>query len=168
MKAIVAVDKKWSIGKDGKLLIRLPGDMKFFREQTTGNTIIMGRKTLESMPNGRPLPNRETWLLTRNESYEAPCQIFHSLQYLLDEVRTKEAEYAESDFTVYVCGGADVYRQLLPFCDEALVTKIDAVFPADKRFPDLDLDPDWEIAEESEPLEDNGVRYRFCTSRRIL
>ncbi len=168
MKAIVAVDRKWAIGKDGNLLVRLPGDMKNFRRITTGNVIIMGRKTLESMPGGKPLPNRETWILTRNESYEAPCQIFHDVRNLLDTVRTEEAEYGDDGFAVYVCGGAEVYRQLLPYCDEALVTKIEAVFPADRHFPDLDMNPDWELAAESEPMEDGGIRYRFCTYRRVL
>ena len=168
MKAIVAVDQKWGIGKDGKLLVRLPGDMKNFRSLTTGNVVVMGRKTLESMPGGLPLPNRETWVLTRNESYEAPCQVFHTLQALLDVARTDEDEYGEGGFTVYVCGGANVYRQLLPYCDEAIVTKIDAVFPADSFFPDLDMNPSWELVNESEPLEDNGIRYRFCTYRQVL
>ena len=166
MKAIVAADKNWGIGKDGELLVHLRGDMKFFREHTTGNVCIMGRKTLESMPGGKPLPNRETWLLTRNDAYEAPCQVFHTLQGLLDVARTEEDEYGGEGFTVYVCGGADIYAQLLPYCDEALVTKIDAEFPADRYFPNLDLNPDWELKYESELQEDNDIRYKFCTYRR--
>ena len=168
MKAIVAVDKNWAIGKDGKLLARLSGDMKNFRRLTTGNVVIMGRKTLESLPGGKPLPNRETWILTHNPEYEAPCQIFHDLENLIDTVRTNEAEYSDFGYGVYVCGGANVYRQLLPYCDEALVTKIDAEFPADRYFPDLDLDPAWELVWEGEPMVDDGIAYRFCTYRRSV
>jgi dihydrofolate reductase len=168
MKAIVAVDQKWAIGKDGGLLVRLPGDMKNFRRLTTGNVVIMGRKTLESMPGGKPLPDRETWVLTRNEAYEAPCRVFRDIRSLLDEVRTLEDEYGGEGYAVYVCGGANVYAQLLPYCDEALVTKIGATFPADSWFPDLDMNPDWELVNESEPLEDGGIRYRFCTYRKTV
>jgi len=168
MKAIVAVDKNWAIGKDGNLLVRLSGDMKNFRRLTTGNVVIMGRKTLESMPGGKPLPNRETWILTHNEAYTAPCQIFHNLEHLIDTVRTNEAAYSDFGYSVYVCGGANVYRQLLPYCDEALVTKIDAEYPADRYFPDLDLDPSWTLVWEGEPMVDDGISYRFCTYKRTI
>ena len=140
--------------------------MKNFRSLTTGNVVVMGRKTLESMPGGLPLPNRETWVLTRNEDYEAPCQIFHTLQALLDVVRTDEAEYGEGGFTVYVCGGANVYRQLLPYCDEAYITKIDYDYQADAYFPCLDDDDEWECVSVSEEETYWDLEYRFCIYRR--
>lgn len=167
MKAIAAVDQNWGIGREGDLLVRLSGDMKRFRSLTTGNVCIMGRKTLESMPGGKPLPNRETWVLTRNESYEAPCRVFHTVEEIVKAARAEEAHRADG-LTVYLCGGAEIYTELLPYCEEALLTKIGAAFPADRHFPNLDETYGWEITETSEETEENGIPYRFYTYRNVL
>lgn len=160
MKAIVAVDKNWAIGKDNQLLAHLPGDLAYFKEKTLGKTIVMGRQTLESFPGGKPLPGRKNIVLTSNDCYEAQCQICCSL----DELFT--ALDGEDLGEVFIVGGEQVYRSFLPFCNEVLVTRIEAEFMADRFFPNLDEDEDWELAEESEEIEEQGLTYRFCIYRR--
>ena len=119
MNLIVAVDENWAIGKDNKLLVSIPSDMKFFRETTTGKVVVMGRKTLESFPNGLPLKNRTNIVLTRNRDYQVKDAIVvHSVPELL----VKLDKYSSED--VYVIGGDSVYQELLPYCDVAHVTKI--------------------------------------------
>ncbi len=186
MKAIVAVDKNWAIGKDGDLLFKLPGDMKYFRETTKGKVIVLGRKTLESFPGGKPLPGRVNVVLTRNKDYapEGIC-VCHSLK----ECEGAECEQAECGqpcivlcpspeeleerigadalADAYVCGGGEIYRKLIHLCDEALVTKIEADLEADTFFPNLDEDPSFKCVQESEPLEDGGITYRFTTYEQI-
>lgn len=181
MKAIVAVDKNWAIGKDGDLLFKLPGDMKFFRETTKGKVIVLGRKTLESFPGGKPLPGRVNVVLTRNQDY-APDGI--CVCHSLEECKQAECEEpcivlcpspeeleerigADALADAYVCGGGEIYKKLIPLCDEALVTKIDADLEADTYFPNLDADPHFECIWESEPKEDDGVTYRFTTYKQV-
>jgi dihydrofolate reductase len=160
MKEIVAVDKNWGIGKDGDLLIHLPGDMKFFREKTMGKVVVMGRSTLESLPNGKPLPGRKNIVLSRNPDFEAECPACRSEEQLLREL----AEMPEEE--VFVIGGAQIYRTLLPYCDTVYVTRIDSAFPADTHFTDLDQCDDWELVRESEPCAEKGVTYRFTEYKR--
>ncbi len=146
MKAIVATEKNWGIGKDNDLLIHLPEDLKFFREQTLGKTIIMGRKTLESLPSGKPLPKRTTILLTGNREYKCEAEIPESARLIvvhsIDEIKEKleEMKIAEglSDEDIIVAGGASVYEQFLPLCDEFIVTRIHLNLDADRFFPDMD------------------------------
>ena len=145
MNLIVAVDENWAIGKDNKLLVSIPSDMKFFRETTTGKVVVMGRKTLESFPNGLPLKNRTNIVLTRNRDYQVKDAIVvHSVPELL----VKLDKYSSED--VYVIGGDSVYQELLPYCDVAHVTKINHVYAADYWFPNLDETGEWEITGESE------------------
>lgn len=145
MNLIVAVDENWAIGKDNKLLVSIPSDMKFFRETTTGKVVVMGRKTLESFPNGLPLKNRTNIVLTRNRDYQVKDAIVvHSVPELL----VKLDKYSSED--VYVIGGDSVYQELLPYCDVAHVTKINHVYAADSWFPNLDETGEWEITGESE------------------
>ena len=140
MNLIVAVDENWAIGKDNKLLVSIPSDMKFFRETTTGKVVVMGRKTLESFPNGLPLKNRTNIVLTRNRDYQVKDAIVvHSVPELL----VKLDKYSSED--VYVIGGDSVYQELLPYCDVAHVTKINHVYAADSWFPNLDETGEWEI-----------------------
>ena len=163
MKAIVAVDNKWGIGKDGGLLVHLSGDLKYFKENTIGGTIVIGRKTLESFPGARPLPGRTNIVLTRNGSYEAEgCVVCHSAE----EVGEACERLGIDTDRVFVCGGGSVYRQMLPMCDEVLVTRIDGEFDADTFFPDLDADPDFEVTWSGEATEENGVIYRFTRYTR--
>lgn len=162
MKAIVAVDKNWGIGKDGRLLVHLPGDLNYFKEKTTDQTVIMGRKTLESLPGGKPLPNRETVILTQNWDYRAEdCVVLHSLNDLFVGMQFCLTDEA------YVCGGAAVYEQLMPYCSSFLVTKIDTEYPADKHFHNLDDDDAFELVWESDEQEENGVKYRWCEYKHV-
>ena len=157
MNVIVAVDQNWAIGKDGDQLVYLKEDLKRFKALTTGHPVILGRKTLATFPGGRPLKNRRNLILSRTMG-EAPqgAEVFS----------TAEALLAAAPEDSFVIGGASVYRQLLPWCDTAYVTKIDRSFPADCYFPDLDQDPAWERTEESAPLEQDGIIYRYLTYRR--
>ncbi|MBQ3772896.1 MAG: dihydrofolate reductase, partial [Pseudobutyrivibrio sp.] len=112
MNLIVAVDKNWAIGKDNKLLVSIPDDMKFFRETTTGKVVVMGRKTLESFPNSKPLPNRVNIVLTRDAKYEAKgAVVVHSKEELNEELK----KYNSDD--IYVIGGESIYRLMLDECD---------------------------------------------------
>lgn len=176
MKAIVAVDKNWAIGKDNKLLTHLPGDLKYFREQTLGKVLIMGRKTLESLPGGKPLPDRTTIVLTTNGTYvpaeaeNAQCFVANNFDELM--VKVLELEFLSGidvEDDVMVAGGASVYEMLLPYCSEVLVTRIDAEFPADTYFPNLDRYVEsgrMHLAWESSEQEENGIRYRFTRYER--
>ena len=157
MNVIVAVDQNWAIGKDGDQLVYLSEDLKRFKSLTTGHPVILGRKTLATFPGGRPLKGRRNLILSRNTDF-APegAEVF-------SDVETLRAAAPEDAFVI---GGASVYRQLLPWCDTAYVTKIDRAFPADCHFPDLEQDPAWERTEESAPLEQDGIIYRYVTYRR--
>ena len=159
MNVIVAVDQNWAIGKDGDQLVYLSEDLKRFKSLTTGHPVILGRKTLATFPGGRPLKGRRNLILSRNTDF-APegAEVF-------SDVETLRAAAPEDAFVI---GGASVYRQLLPWCDTAYVTKIDRAFPADCYFPDLDQDPAWERTEESAPLEQDGIIYRYVTYRRKI
>ena len=156
MNLIAAVDENWAIGKDNKLLVSIPSDMKFFRETTTGKVVVMGRKTLESFPNGLPLKNRTNIVLTRNRDYQVKDAIVvHSVPELL----VKLDKYSSED--VYVIGGDSVYQELLPYCDVAHVTKINHVYAADSWFPNLDETGEWEITGESEEQTYFDLEYTF-------
>lgn len=156
MDLIVAVDEKWGIGKDGDLLQRISADMKYFRTKTTGNVLVMGRKTLESFPNKKPLPNRVNIVLTTNKNYEAEGVVFcHDMADLPEVLKPYE------DKQIFVAGGGTIYEQLLPQCEKAYVTKIYNTYPADTVFPNLDEHPDWELAEKGEVQEENGVQFSF-------
>lgn len=157
MNLIVAVDQNWAIGKDGDQLVYLKEDLKRFRTLTSGHTVILGRKTLDTFPGGRPLKNRRNLILSRNPQFQAEgAEVFASVEELVQQ----------ADGDAFVIGGASVYEQLLPYCDTAYITKIHAGFPADTYFPDLDKSEDWEIVEESESLEQDGIAYHYVTYRR--
>ncbi len=162
MDAIVAADRNWAIGNKGQLLTHLPGDLRYFREMTMGRVIVVGRKTLESFPGGKPLPGR-THLLLSAGMKEAPegCILCRTP----DEVREKAAAYGEGE--VFVCGGESVYRIFLEDCRAVWVTRMEAEFAADRWFEDLDLRADFALAWESEPHTENGITYRFTRYERI-
>lgn len=161
MKMIVAVDKNWGIGANNKLLVSIPSDKKFFRQETTGKVVVMGRKTLESFPNGLPLKNRTNIVLTRNESYRVKdAVVVHSLPQLLEELKN----YAQDE--IYVIGGGSVYEEMLPYCNLVHVTKIDYAFEADTYFPDLDQDPDWQITASSEEQTYFDLEFAFFKYER--
>ena len=157
MNVIVAVDQNWAIGKDGDQLIYLSEDLKRFKALTMGHAVILGRKTLVTFPGGRPLKGRRNLILSRDPSF-APegGEVYSGVEELL----------AQAPADAFVIGGASVYRELLPRCDTAYVTRIQREFPADCWFPNLDEDPAWALEEESEPLEQDGVAYTYATYRR--
>ncbi len=158
MKAIFHADKKWGIGKANDLMFSLPKDMKFFREMTQGKTVVMGLNTLRSFPGGKPLKNRVNIVLSP-EDVDEDVIIVHGLEELFAEIKN----YSEDD--IFVIGGASVYRMLIPYCTEVLVTKVDADGDAEVFVPDLDADKNFELIYESAPEEDNGYVIRFCTYR---
>jgi dihydrofolate reductase len=161
MIAILSADKNWGIGLKGDLLVRIPNDMKNFRQTTTGNVIVMGRKTLESFPNGAVLPNRVNIVMTKNPAYQAKgAVIVHSEEELMEELK----KYP--DKKVYVIGGESIYRQLLPYCDEAYVTRIDYAYQADRYFPNLDEMEDWVLEEEGEEQTFFDIEYYFNRYKR--
>ena len=145
MNLIVAVDENWAIGNKNELLIRIPADHKMFRQETTGKVIVLGRKTLETFPQGLPLKNRTNIILSSNPEYKVKdAAVVHSVEELLKELE----QYNTED--VYIVGGESIYRQMLPYCDVAHVTKIDYAYTADAFFPDLDKMPEWKITADSE------------------
>ena len=161
MKAILAADKNWGIGYNNRLLVSIPSDMKFFRQTTTGKVVVMGRKNLESFPNGLPLKNRTNIVLTANPDYDVKdAVIVHSKDELLEELK----KYNEDD--IYVLGGESVYRMMLPYCDTVLVTKIDRAFQADTHFPNLDEMEEWTLTEESEEQTCFDLEFRFTKYER--
>ena len=162
MNIIVAADSNWGIGKNNQLLVSIPADMKMFRQETTGKVVVMGRKTLESFPNGLPLKNRTNIVLTGNKNYKANGAIIvHTIEELLEEIK----KYPSDE--VYCIGGESVYKQLLPYCDTAHVTKIDFAYEADSHFPNLDEMPEWKITAESEEQTYFDLEYTFVKYERV-
>ncbi len=161
MKLIVAVSENWGIGKDNDLLFSIPTDMKFFRETTKGHTVVMGRKTLESFPGGKPLKNRLNIVLSKNLPQGEGYTVVRGVDELMEVLKGIDDE-------VFIIGGASVYKLLLPYADTALVTKVSAVVPADSFMPNLDEDDNWILENKSEPVSENGVEFSFCTYKRVL
>lgn len=159
MKAIVAVDKRWGIGKNNGLLFHLPADMKYFRENTTGKVVVMGSNTLLSFPGGKPLKNRTNIVLWPGGEKREDCIVADSLAELKEILRA----YPPDD--VFVIGGGMFYRTMLPYCTEVLVTKVDADGDATVFYENLDLRPEWSCVSASEPVEDGGYRLRFTVYR---
>ena len=161
MKLIAAVDNEWNIGNKGNLLFSLPDDMKFFRTTTSGKIVVMGRKTLESFPGSKPLKNRINIVLSRSKHDVDGAEFVTGVDELLDRLK----EYDSGD--VYVIGGAQIYSLLLPYCDTAFITHVDAVaIEADSKFPEL-KDNEWTVTEQSDIHENNGIKFRFTTYKRI-
>lgn len=152
--AIVHADKEWGIGKGNDMMFSLPKDMKFFRETTMGHTVVMGGNTLRSFPNQKPLKNRVNIVLSRGQVRD-DCVIVRTFEELKKEIKARENE------EIYIIGGGEVYKALLPYCNGALVTKVDAVGGAEVFFPNLDENPDFVCVDEGEPIEDNGYIIRF-------
>lgn len=155
MRAIVAVDKNWGIGKKNDLLFSIPADMKHFRETTSGKVVVMGSNTLLSFPNAKPLPKRVNIVLWPNGEKRDDCIVLNSLS----EVFAKIKEYPEND--VFVIGGAMMYATMLEYCSEIIVTKVDADGEAEVFFKNLDETQNFEIVSESEPQETNGYTIKF-------
>lgn len=163
MNIIVAADRNWAIGKNNKMMWSIPADMKFFREKTTGHVVVMGRKTLESFPNGLPLPNRTNIVLTGNRNYRVKgAVIVHTQEDLEEELKKYDSE------EIFVIGGESIYRMMLPWCDTAYVTRIDHAYEADTWFPDLDKMPEWRMTECSEEQTCFDLEYVFTKYEKTL
>ncbi|MBE7069390.1 MAG: dihydrofolate reductase [Ruminococcaceae bacterium] len=155
MIAIAAVDKNWAIGNKGQLLISLPEDQKgVFKKYTAGHTVVFGRKTLETFPGQRLLPNRVNVIMSRSFDYQKEgAVILHSVDELEDFLSLSADE-------VYLIGGASMYNSLIGLCDKAIITSIRAEYEADCYFPNLDEDPAWELTEEEPPvMSEKGVEF---------
>ncbi len=162
MNLIVAVDKNWAIGCQNKLLVSVPADMKFFRETTTGKVIVMGRKTLESFPQKQPLKNRTNIVLTTDKNYKVDgAVVLHTVEEVLEELK----KYNQED--IYVIGGESIYRQFLPYCTTAHLTKIDHAYEADTYFPNLDEMDDWAMTGISEEQTYFDLEYYFTRYERV-
>lgn len=161
MKLIVAVDKNWGIGKNNGLLFDLKADMKHFVEHTRGKVVVMGANTLRSLPNGLPLKNRVNVVLNPDGDLMDAVDKGYTLATSLDELL--EIVHAVKDNEVYVIGGAMMYHTLLPYCDTAYITKVDADGGATVFHDNLDNLDNWACVECGEPVEDNGFTIRFCT-----
>lgn len=162
MNVIVAVDSHWGIGNKGELLVRIPNDHKFFREETTGKVVVLGRKTLETFPQGLPLKNRTNIILSSNQDYQVrDAVVVHNLEELMEELK----KYRSED--IYIVGGDSVYRQLLPYRDVAHVTRIDHRYEADAFFPDLDGMEEWKITADSEEQTYFDIAYQFVKYERV-
>lgn len=162
MNLIVAVDKNWAIGLGNKLLVSIPADMKFFRETTSGKVVVMGRKTLESFPGGQPLKKRTNIVLTKNtQSAPKDAVVVHDVDELLETLKG----YPDED--IFVIGGESIYRQLLPYCDTAYVTKIDHAYHADTYFPNLDEDAQWKMTGVTEEQTYFDLEYVFARYERV-
>ena len=161
MNLIVNVDSNWAIGYRGKLLVSIPEDMKFFRSETTGKVEVLGRKTLDTFPGGQPLKNRTNIILTRNPNYQVKGAIIcHSVEEVLEELKKYNSE------DVYIIGGDSIYKEFLPYCDVAHVTRTDHVYDADAWFPNLEEDPEWVLTGESEEKTYFDLEFRFCRYER--
>ncbi len=162
MNIIAAVDSNWAIGYKNQLLVRIPSDQKMFREETTGKVVVLGRKTLETFPNGLPLKNRTNIILSTDLNYHVKdATVVHSVEELLTELE----QYPTED--VYIIGGESLYQQLLPYCDVAHITKIDYQYDADAYFPNLDEMKEWKITGDSEEQTYFDLEYRFLRYERM-
>ena len=157
MNAIVITDRNWAIGREGDLLFSLPADMKRFRALTLGGTVIMGRKTLDSFPGGKPLPRRRNIVITRNPDFAREgCEVVTSPEDAL------ALAAGTDDAALWIIGGGSIYAALLSRCKRVYLTQVDAVAQgADTFFPDLDALPNWKVESVSEAVEENGLTFRF-------
>ena len=158
MELIVAVYDDWGIGKDGTQPIALSTDRKFFREMTHGAIVIAGRKTIADFPGQKPLPGRVNVALTRSNMEIPGFTVVHSPE--------EAAELAKTAEKAMVIGGGSVYRQMLPYCDKAIITKVHVTTESDTFFPNLDENPDWKLSEVLQSGEENGIAYEMCVYTR--
>lgn len=155
--SILHADEKWGIGKKNDLMFSLKKDMKFFRETTLNHTVAMGKNTLLSFPNAKPLKNRTNIVLSLDDEYEDVINV-HTFE---DFLHTIKEESKKGD--VYIIGGASIYRQTLPYVDEVLLTKVKADGKAEVFFPNLDENDNFELIYASDLEEDNGYQIQFTT-----
>ena len=162
MKMIAAVDNNWAIGYKNRLLVRIPADQKYFRNETMGKVIVMGRKTLESFPQGQPLAGRTNVVLSRKPDYQVKGTVVintveEALEYL--------SQFDTDD--IFIIGGETIYRQFIDYCDEALITKIDREYQADAWFPNLDEMDEWQLVGDTEEQTYFDLEYVFLKYKRV-
>lgn len=156
MNLIVAADNNWAIGNHGSLLVSIPNDQKMFRQMTTGKVVVYGRKTLDTLPQKQPLQGRTNLILSRNPDFKVRgALVVHSVEELLEEL----SKYRSED--IFIIGGESIYRQMLPYCDTAHVTKIDYEYEADAHCPNLDELPEWHITADSDEQTYFDLEYVF-------
>lgn len=156
MKLIVAVDKNWGIGHKGKLLVRIPSDLKRFRKLTLGKVVVLGRKTLETFPQKQPLDNRVNIILTGDKDYKVKNAVVVNS---IDELNNELKKYNSDD--IFIIGGQSVYEQMLDYCDEAFVTYLDYAYDSDVYFPNLDQNEKWQLMETGEEQTFFDVIFRY-------
>lgn len=166
--SIVCVDKNWGIGYQGRLLAHIPEDMKLFKEMTTNNVVIMGRKTYESLP-VKPLPHRVNIVITSKvDGFEIDENgtIFTIMEFIKIFLNTLSPD---SPIDYYIIGGGQIYKELLPYCDTSYVTKVDRAYEnVDVYFPNLDFSKEWEMWDEDHEVKKyNGIKYMFCVYENI-
>lgn len=161
MKAIVAVDSKWGIGKNNGLLFSIPADMAFFRATTLNKTVVMGSNTLKSFPNGKPLKNRVNLVFSKSLGKREDCIVVDSFEKLVEELK----KYPTDD--VFIIGGAMFYKLMLPYCESVFVTKVDADGNADVFFENLDKLDNWSCISESDTVETNGYNVKFTVYKNF-
>lgn len=159
MELIVAVYDDWGIGREGTQPVALAADRKFFRQTTKGAMVIVGRKTLSDFPGGKPLPNRVNVVLTRGNPQIEGVEICHSPEEAMELAKTVDR--------AMVIGGGSVYRQMLPLCDTAYITKVHCTVPCDTYFPNLDEDPAWKLVEILQSGVEDGIAYEMCLYQRV-
>lgn len=163
MKFIAAVDKNWAIGNKGRLLVRISEDQKNFRNETMGHVVVLGRKTLEEFPGGRPLKGRTNIILSGNPEYTVDgAVVVHSLDELFVELR----KYDSDD--IYVIGGQTVYDALIPYCDTGIITKINEEFDADAYIPNLDKISGWKVADSRSGDDLSQYDFTFVTYKKTV
>lgn len=160
MIAIASADRNWGIGLKDQLLVRIPNDMKNFRNHTLNHVVVLGRKTLAGFPNGLPLAQRTNIILSRKADFSVRGGIVvHSKAELLEELKKYDRD------EIYIIGGGSVYEMMLPYCHTAIITRIDYAYEADAHFPDLEAHPDWEKVEEGEEETCFSIEYCYQTWR---
>ena len=158
MNLIVAVYEDWGIGRDGTQPVALSADRKFFRETTRGAMVIVGRRTIEDFPGQKPLPGRVNIALTRTDAEIPGFTVCHSPEEAMDLAKSAEK--------CFVIGGGSIYRQMLPFCDTAYVTKVHTDPGSDTFFPNLDEDENWYLSDTLQSGEENGIAYEMLIYKR--
>ena len=162
MNLIAAVDRNWAIGNKGQLLVSIPGDHRMFRQETLDKVVVYGRKTLETFPLAQPLDRRVNIVLSRDPGFEVRGALTaHSIPELLEILKDYDTE------DVYIIGGESIYRQMLPYCDTAHITKVDYAYEADAYFPNLDEDPEWAVTADSDEQTYFDLAYAFVKYERI-
>jgi dihydrofolate reductase len=154
LNSIVAADRNFGIGKDGGMLFHIPADMKNFRRMTTGKVVVMGRRTLQSLPGGKPLRDRVNVVLSTDKGYEVEgTTVCHSIGELMELLKSHDTD------DVFIIGGETVYQELIGYCRYAYITKIDSVMSADKYFPDIDAMDGWKQVKTLAEGAHDGINY---------